>query len=157
MATTDSTAHLIAFGGQQSLLIAFGGQQSLPSYLRSMWQRRDFALALPVEQVRSAHQSTFLGNLWHLANPMLSALVYYLIFGVILNARGGIDNYVVWLMIGLFAFRFTNNCVLGGAKSISGNHGLMRSIRFPRALLPISVVLSKVITFSFEIDRKSVV
>src|SRR5690606_21538846 len=83
--------------------------------------------------------------------------VYYLIFGVILDARGGVDNYVVWLMIGVFAFRFTNNCVLGGATSISNNQGLMRSIRFPRALLPISLVLSKVITFAFEIIVLAVV
>jgi teichoic acid transport system permease protein len=44
-------------------------------YLAAMWSRRDFAIALPLEEVRSAHQDTLLGNVWHLANPMLSVAV----------------------------------------------------------------------------------
>ena len=54
-------------------------------YLAEMWSRRDFAVALPLEEVRSAHQDTLLGNVWHLANPMLSVAVYYLVFGVMLG------------------------------------------------------------------------
>jgi len=73
------------------------------------------------------------------------------VFGVLLDAGRGTDNYVVWLMIGVFAFRLTNNCVLGGATAISNNQGLMRAIRFPRALLPVSVIVSKLLTFSFEL------
>jgi teichoic acid transport system permease protein len=116
-----------------------------------MWARRDFAVALPIEEVRSAHQNTLLGNLWHLANPMLSVAVYYLVFGVMLKVSTGTDNYILWLMIGVFTFGLTNRCVLGGATSISNNQGLMRAIRFPRALLPVSVIVSKLLTFGFEL------
>ena len=95
--------------------------------------RRDFAVALPFEEVRSTHQDTLLGNLWHLANPMLSVAVYYLVFGVMLDVSRGIDNYILFLMVGVFTFNLTARCVLGGATSISNNQGLMRSIRFPSA------------------------
>jgi teichoic acid transport system permease protein len=120
-------------------------------YLGEMWARRDFAVALPLEEVRSAHQDTLLGNVWHLANPMLSVAVYYLVFGVMLDVSRGVDNYVLWLMIGVFTFGLTNRCVLGGATSISNNAGLMRAIRFPRALLPVSVIVQRVLTFGFEL------
>jgi teichoic acid transport system permease protein len=120
-------------------------------YLAAMWARRDFAVALPYEEVRATHQDTLLGNLWHLANPMISVAVYYLVFGVMLNISRGIDNYILFLMVGLFAFNLTSRCVLGGATSISSNQGLMRSIRFPRALLPFSVIMSKLYTFAFEL------
>ncbi len=92
-----------------------------------------------------------LGNLWHLANPMLSVAVYYLVFGVMLDVSRGIDNYILFLMVGIFAFGLTSRCVLGGAVSIAANQGLMRSIRFPRALLPFSVIMSKLYTFGFEL------
>ena len=141
MASTDPAADLVALNAR------------LPTgeYLTAMWARRDLAWALPVEEVRAAHQNTLLGNVWHLANPMLSVAIYYLVFGVMLNVSGTIDNYVLWLMIGVFSFNLTTKCILGGATSISSNQGLMRSIRFPRALLPVSVVVSKLLTFGFEL------
>ena len=101
--------------------------------------------------MRSAHQDTLLGNVWHLANPMLSVAVYYLVFGVMLDVSRGIDNYVLWLMIGVFTFNLTSRCVLGGATAISNNQGLMRAIRFPRALLPVSVIVQRLLTFGFEL------
>jgi teichoic acid transport system permease protein len=120
-------------------------------YLRQMWERRAFAIAMPMEEVRSSNQNTLLGNVWHLFNPMLSVAVYYLVFGVFLSARGGIDNYVLWLMIGVFSFGLTQRSVLAGATSITTNAGLMRSMRFPRALLPLSVVVGRLLTFGFEL------
>ncbi len=86
-----------------------------------------------------SQQDTLLGNLWHLGNPLLSVAVYYLIFGVVLGVTRGIDNYILWLSIGVFAFGLTTSTVLGGATSIASNKGLIRSIRFPRALLTVSV------------------
>ena len=122
-----------------------------------MWARRDFVVAMPMEEVRSTHQNTLLGNVWHLGNPMLSVGVYYLVFGVILEANRGIDNYILWLMVGVFTFGLTQRTVLGGATSIAANQGLMRAIRFPRALLPVSVVISRLLTFGFELSVLAVV
>jgi teichoic acid transport system permease protein len=120
-------------------------------YVAAMWKRRDFAVALPLEEVRSAHRDTLLGNVWHLANPMLSVAVYYLVFGVMLDVSRGVDNYVLWLMIGVFTFGLTSHCVIGGATAISNNQGLLRAIRFPRALLPVSVIVQRLLTFGFEL------
>jgi teichoic acid transport system permease protein len=124
----------------------------VPVYLRQMWERRAFALQMPMEEVRTSHQNTLLGNVWHLFNPMLSVAVYYLVFGIFLGARGGIENYVLWLMIGVFTFQLTQRSVLAGATSIAANGGLMRSMRFPRALIPLSTVVGRLLTFGFELS-----
>lgn len=124
---------------------------STAEYLRQMWDRRGFAVAMPLEEVRASHQDTLLGNVWHLANPMLSVGVYYLVFGVILDASGRIENYILWLTIGVFTFGLTQRSVLAGATSISANQGLMRAMRFPRALIPVSTVIGRLITFGFEL------
>ena len=123
-------------------------------YLAAMWSRRDFAVALPFEEVRATHQDTLLGNLWHLANPMLSVAVYYLVFGVMLDVSRGVDNYILFLMIGVFTFNLTLAIACSaGRPSISSNQGLMRSIRFPRALLPFSVVLSRAVHVQLRVGR----
>jgi teichoic acid transport system permease protein len=132
-------------------LIALHQQLPLRRYLAEMWARRDFAIALPAEQLRASHQNTLLGNIWHLANPLLSTAVYYLIFVEILKLNRGVDNTIVWLMAGIFAFGLTNKCVSAGATSIANGQGLMRSIRFPRALLPLSVVVAQLMTFGFQL------
>lgn len=124
---------------------------SMRDYLIEMWNRRDFAVSVPLEQLRSAHKTTFLGNLWHLGNPLLTIAVFYFVFAKLLKVDRGIDNYLLWLTIGVFTFRLTSSSVLGGATSISANKGLIRAIKFPRALLPISVVISKVLTFGIEL------
>ena len=116
-----------------------------------MWQRRSFAYAMPMEEVRATHQDTLLGNVWHLFNPLLSVAVYYIVFGMFLGADRGIPNYLLWLTIGVFAYGLTQRSVLAGATSISSNLGLMRAMRFPRAMLPISTVIGRLITFGFEL------
>lgn len=121
------------------------------AYLSQMWERRHLAIAIPVEEIRVSHQDTFLGNVWHLGNPLMLVGVYFVIFGQILNTSRGIDNFILWLTVGVFAYHLTSRSVQGGAKSISSNQGLMRSIRFPRALLPVSVVVERVITYGFEL------
>ena len=125
--------------------------ESLRVYLRKSWHRRHFALAMPVDRFRSRNQNTVLGNVWNVLNPLLTASVYYLIFGVVLNASRGVDNYIFWLVIGLFVFRLTQSTVMQGAVSISSRQGLVRSIRFPRVLLPVASTLGELITFAFEL------
>jgi teichoic acid transport system permease protein len=120
-------------------------------YLGQMWRRRHLATAIPMEEIRVSHQNTLLGNIWHLGNPVITVGVYYLIFVVVLDANRGVDNVLLWMTVGVFSYHLTTKTVMAGAKSISGNQGLMRSIRFPRALLPVSVAIEKMITFSFEL------
>jgi teichoic acid transport system permease protein len=120
-------------------------------YLADMWARRDFIVAMPMEELRAEHQDTLLGNIWHLGEPLLTTAVYYLIFGMLLSVDRGIDNFILWLMIGVFAFGLTRRSVSGGATSITSNRGLMRAIRFPRAMLPVSIVISRLLTFGFQL------
>lgn len=121
------------------------------TYLRQMWRRRHLALAIPMEEIRVSHQNTLLGNVWHLGNPVLTVGVYYVIFGRLLGVDRGVENFILWLTIGVFTYHLTTKTVQAGARSISGNQGLMRSIRFPRALLPVSVVVEHLLKFAFEL------
>jgi len=125
--------------------------ESLVTYVRHAWRRRHLAYAMPVERLRSRHQTTVLGNFWNLLNPMLSVAVYFLIFSVVLDASRGVDNYILWLVVGLFTFRLTSASVSQGATSVTGRQGLVRSIKFPRVLLPVSTTIGEFLRFGFEV------
>lgn len=141
MTVSDSTSHLRALGADRSAR----------AYLTEMWERREFAVALPAEALRASQQDRLLGNLWHLLNPALTVGTYFIVFGGLLGASRTVDNYLLWLTIGVFAYRLTTVSVQRGAGSVTTNRGLMTSFRFPRAILPLSIVVSALMTFAFEL------
>ncbi len=126
-------------------LMRLGGAPGLLAYLRDLWARREYAIAVPVADLKATHMDTLLGNLWHILNPLMMIGVYYLIFGVLLNTDRGVDNFIAFLSIGIFGFRFTQSSIQQGSGSITGNSGLIRSIYFPRAILPISEVVEQIL------------
>jgi teichoic acid transport system permease protein len=73
--------------------------------------------------------------------PLLNAAVYYLIVGLLLGTHRGVDNFIAFLVTGVFIFTFTQSSVLAGTKAISSNLGLVRALHFPRASLPIAQTL----------------
>jgi len=127
-------------------LVKLGAPPSLREYLSSIWARRELATSIPLGELKAQNQDTVLGGLWHLLNPLLLVLVYYVVFGLILRVGDrGTDNFVAFLSTGIFTFFFTRKSVQSGAKSIVSNLGLIRSIQFPRAILPIAAVLGETI------------
>lgn len=120
----------------------------LPRYVGQLWDRRHFIRADARGRLVSGTRSTFLGMAWLVLKPVLDGAVYYLIFGVLLELSRGIDNFVAYLLIGVFLFQFTARCLTGGAQSVTGGRSLIRSFSFPRAALPVSVVTREVLNLA---------
>lgn len=82
-----------------------------------------------------------LGQIWQLLTPLLNAAVYYLLFGLLLQANRGVENYEAFLIIGVFVFTYTQRSVHSGTVAISGNLNMIRALHFPRATLPLAFTL----------------
>lgn len=117
----------------------------LGQYLRDVWQRRSFLWTLSSAESYAKNEANHLGQVWAVLNPALLIASYYLIFGLLLGTRGGIDNFVGFLGIGVVMFAFTSTVVTRGAKAITGKLGLVRALHFPRAILPMSVTLTELL------------
>ncbi len=122
-----------------------GARPGLAEYVRQLWGRRHFILAFSQAKLTAQYSQAKLGQLWQVATPLLNALVYFLIFGLILKADRGMSRevYVPFLVTGVFVFTFTQNSVMAGVRAISGNLGLVRALHFPRASLPVSFSLQQ--------------
>ncbi|MBA0052283.1 ABC transporter permease [Streptomyces sp. AJS327] len=122
-----------------------GARPSLPQYVRQLWERRFFILAFSRAKLTAQYSKAKLGQLWQVATPLLNALVFFFIFGLLLGGRGGMknDEYIPFLVTGVFLFTFTQQSVMSGVRAISGNLGLVRALHFPRASLPISFALQQ--------------
>ncbi|MER7048651.1 ABC transporter permease [Streptomyces jumonjinensis] len=122
-----------------------GARPGLIDYMRQLWGRRHFILAFSQAKLTAQYSKAKLGQLWQVVTPLLNALVYYLIFGLMLGTKKGIpdDVFVPFLVTGVFVFTFTQSSVMAGVRAISGNLGLVRALHFPRASLPISFALQQ--------------
>ncbi|MEE6289005.1 ABC transporter permease [Georgenia sp. MJ173] len=122
-----------------------GVRPRLGQYLKETWRKRSFMWTLSSAQSYARNQDNYLGQLWAVLNPLLLAGAYYAIFGLLLNTRDGTVNYVGFLVIGLLLFIYSASTMTSSAKAVSGNLNLVRSLRFPRCVLPLSVALTEFI------------
>ncbi|MFC8916472.1 ABC transporter permease [Streptomyces sp. NPDC047821] len=129
-----------------------GARPGLAEYVRQLWGRRHFILAFSQAKLTAQYSQAKLGQLWQVATPLLNAAVYFLIFGLILNAGRGMekDVYIPFLVTGVFVFMFTQTSVMSGVRAISGNLGLVRALHFPRASLPVSFALQQLQQLMFS-------
>lgn len=123
------------------------GLPPLGSYLQQLWRRRRFAFHMARSELKARHFDTLFGQVWTVLNPLLLALVYFLLFGVIVQNGRGTPDYLAFLIANLFAFYYTRNSLGVGAKSVISGGGLIMNAAFPRALLPLSSVLSALLMY----------
>ncbi|MGQ4423648.1 ABC transporter permease, partial [Streptomyces violaceoruber] len=100
-----------------------GARPSLKEYVRQLWGRRHFILAFSQAKLTAQYSQAKLGQLWQVATPLLNALVYFLIFGLILDAGRGMekDVYIPFLVTGVFVFTFTQSSAMAGVRATAGN------------------------------------
>lgn len=122
-------------------LAVSGARPSLPEYIRQLWSRRSFIVAYSRARLVAMYTKARLGQVWQVMTPLLNATVYFLIFGLLLGTDRGIDNFIAYLVCGVFTFTFTQQSLLVGTRSIADNLGLIRALHFPRACLPIAFTL----------------
>lgn len=115
----------------------------LVPYLRELWERRSYIRHVALNELRHRQITNVLGSFWHLLNPALTIGVYFIIFGVVIESDRGIDNFLLFITIGLFVFQFGQKSTIDGSRSIINNKGLIKAVRFPRALLPISSTVTE--------------
>lgn len=128
---------------KQNGLTKVGARDPLLTYLKHAWQRRDFAyvMALYTDQANSSRNR--LGRWWLVLVPTLQAAIYGLIFGILLGGSRP-DNFIPFLITGVFLFSFLQGAYVSGATSVTSNIGLVRSLSFPRILLPVNALIQQV-------------
>ncbi len=116
-------------------------------YLHELWKRKDLLIYQVSSGLKAQHRNTFLGYLWWLLDPLLFFLMYYFL-RIVLMGRAG-ENIVPFLAIGLIVFRNFSSSLTGSAGSITGQAGLITQVYLPKAMFPLSVVLTQLVNFGF--------
>ena len=99
--------------------------------------RRDF---------QAKYRGSVLGILWSLVNPLALMGVYLVVFGLLWTGHT-IPHYPLYLLSGIACWLFFSSSLLTAARSLLDSAELVRKVRFPRQLVPFSVVATQLVTF----------
>jgi ABC-type polysaccharide/polyol phosphate export permease len=117
-------------------------------YAEVLRQRELFA-SLFRRDLRAKYKGSVLGLAWTLALPVALMLVYLVVFSVLWRAEAtDLDDYWLFLLCGLPPWAFFAASLQTGARSLVENAPLIRKVRFPRQLVPLSVVATQVVAFA---------
>jgi teichoic acid transport system permease protein len=122
----------------------------LGPYFRDLWARRQFATHMASSTLKGQHFDSFFGQFWLVLNPMLLALVYFLLTTVLGGQSGAgtsAMSHFVGLLTGLFAFFYTRNVIQFAASSITGGGKMIINMSFPKMLLPLSTTFTAMLMY----------
>ncbi|MFJ1745945.1 ABC transporter permease [Streptomyces sp. NPDC088116] len=153
---TGTETDFSALAARHGLTVS-GARPTLPVYVRQLWSRRHFITAFATARLTSQYSQAKLGQIWQIMTPLLNATVYYFIFGVLLQTKRDIPDFIPFLVTGVFIWTFTSNSITAGTRAISGNLGLVRALHFPRASLPMALALQQLQQLLFSMGALVVI
>jgi teichoic acid transport system permease protein len=124
-----------------------GARPNIVSYTRQLWAYRNFIGTYASSIISASFSKSKLGRLWQVLTPLSNAAVYYLIFGVVINTKRDIPNFITYLCIGIFTFLFTSASATQGVQSITKNLAMIRALHFPRATMSIATTWTQLQNF----------
>lgn len=112
---------------------------SISSTLTALASYRHLLRNLVLKDLKLKYRGSVFGFLWSLANPLLMIVVYTIAFTYMLPMNT--PGFVFYLMLGILAWTFFASSLSASTASIADNGGLVKSVFFPRAILPLATVL----------------
>jgi lipopolysaccharide transport system permease protein len=108
----------------------------------------DLFMDLFRRDLRVRYRGSVLGLAWTLINPLVLMGVYTLLFSVLLRVPGieTMPNFPLFVLTGLLAWFFFQASVQSASTTLVGQANLVKQVRFPRQLLPLSVVATNLVT-----------
>jgi homopolymeric O-antigen transport system permease protein len=109
----------------------------------------DIATVLLQKDLKVRYKSTIFGYLWSVGHPLAFALVFFIAFRVVMKIQ--IDNYVLFLISGLFPWQWLSNSLNASPAIFLSNWTIIKKINFPRNMLPFTLVLQDMLHYIFSI------
>ena len=105
---------------------------------RELWEYRDLLILLVQRDLVSVYKQTILGPLWFIIQPLLTTVVFTIIFGTVAQIpTDGMPKFVFY-MSGTVLWNYFQGCLNHGAQSLIGNTNLFTKVYFPRLVIPLS-------------------
>ncbi len=122
----------------------------LDLHLRDLWRYRDLAGLFVRRDFVATYKQTILGPLWHIIQPLLTTLMFTVVFGRIAGLpTDGVPQFIFY-MAGTTVWNYFAQCLTRTSNTFIANAGIFGKVYFPRMVVPVSIVLSQLIGFAIQ-------
>ena len=117
--------------------------------LREMWDYRELLLFLAWRDIQVRYKQTALGAAWAILQPVLTMVIFSLVFGNFAHIPSDGLPYPLFVYCGLVPWQLFAYALVNSSNSLVANERLITKVYFPRLLVPIGSVLAGVVDFAF--------
>ncbi len=136
-------------GSQRRPVYSSEEQRGLRFRLGAIWRHRDLIREITARNLKIRYRRSIFGFVWTLLNPLLNALVFGLVFKILL--RSDVDRFILFIIIGITVWNAFAQSVLESMHIITGSDNLIKRVSFPHEVLVIATVFTNMINFIFAL------
>lgn len=118
--------------------------------LKELIQYKDLIIMFVKRDFKTLYKQTILGPLWIIINPLLTTLMFTVVFGNIANISTDGMPQIVFYMLGTTVWTYFSSCLTKTSTTFTGNAAIFGKVYFPRLVTPISTVISGLINFGVQ-------
>ncbi|MGO8873971.1 MAG: ABC transporter permease [Acidimicrobiales bacterium] len=112
-----------------------------------LWEAREVLYRFGARDVTLRYRQTALGVVWVVLQPLITALVFVLVFDKVAKLSYGGAPAIVFIFVGLLAWNVFSGIITRAQGSLVSNRDLVSKVFFPRMLVPLAVVYSSIVDF----------
>ena len=118
--------------------------------LGELWRARDLVMLFVWRDFVSVYKQTILGPLWYLIQPLLTTIIFTFIFGSVAKLpTDGLPQFLFY-MSGTVVWSYFAACLTKTSETFVSNANLFGKVYFPRLAVPVSILISNLITFAIQ-------
>ena len=118
--------------------------------LKELIQYKDLIVMFVKRDFKTMYKQTILGPLWIIINPLMTTLMFTIVFGNIANISTDGMPQIVFYMLGTTVWTYFSSCLTKTSSTFTGNAAIFGKVYFPRLVTPISTVISGLINFGVQ-------
>ena len=118
--------------------------------LREVWRYRDLVYMFVMRDFVSSFKQTILGPVWFFINPILTTIVFVVVFGKIAGLSTDGLPQILFYLSGVTLWNYFSTSLTSASSVFTANAGIFGKVYFPRLVMPITIVVSNLMRFGVQ-------
>ncbi|MBI4651934.1 ABC transporter permease, partial [Candidatus Desantisbacteria bacterium] len=127
--------------------ILISPNQGAKHYWRNIWCYRELFVFLAWRDILVRYKQTVIGIAWSVIRPLLTMIVFTIIFGRLAKFPAGGVPYPIMVFAAMLPWQFFANSLSESSNSLISNTNLISKVYFPRLIIPVSTIIVSLVDF----------
>lgn len=116
--------------------------------IKELWQYKELLYFFVWRDLKVRYKQTFIGVAWAIFQPFITMVVFSVFFGGLAKIPSDGVPYPIFVYVGLLFWQFFSSALSDTSMTLISNQAIITKVYFPRLILPISTVVTKLVDFA---------